>query len=457
MTLQETILETIEYRLVLVQPETRKILALDSTGACHLPTVRVPPWTRPAEQLCKAAKNAWGLQIFVLDLLIDGTSSPNCAVAEVLFANRRTDLKAVRLDMIEDSKLNEEERVQVAKVLSDKTESPLSRVGWIDQAILWIETDTGKKLASRSGIEQYNAGFAFSLIRFRTEDDWHYWLKATGEPNAHEFAITRLLSELGGAYLPEMISSRSEWNAWLMSGETNPVTELPSNPLELFRLLGDAVESMAELQMRTHGRGVDLLKAGAYDQGIGVFRGHSEELFEYIGESMASQTSTKAARLDKTRLQEIRSIFEAVCCRVEELDFPETIVHGDMNGGNILTGCGHCQFIDWCEAYVGNPLITFQHLLLFNRIENPELKDFVTAVLKDRYRNVWLAACDPTAIDEGFLYMPMIAVASSLYGRGNWLDSSTRNASHRQKYARNLARHMDQAARDPELLEALGF
>jgi Phosphotransferase enzyme family len=454
MTLEETNLETVEYRLVLVQPDSREILALDAVGAWHLPIVRIPQWTRPAVELRKTVRNSWDLHILVLETFMDGASA-FCAIAELLYPNNSSELKAVPLGMIDDSELSEEERVQVASLLSDNSKHFFSTIGWLDQVALWLEAETGRKLTSKIDIEQYNAGGGFSLVCFHTEDEWRYWLKATGDPNAHELAITCLLSELGGAYLPEMIASRPAWNAWLMSGEAKPITELPADPLELFRLLEDAVESMAELQMRTEGRTADLLRAGAFDQSMESFQTRSGELFEYLHEAMAAQTSTKAAPIDKIRLEELRTIFEAACRRVEELDLPQTIVHGDMNYGNILTGCGHSQFIDWCEAYVGNPLITLQHLLLLNKVQNPELRQFMNSLLKDRYRTVWPAACDPAAIDEGFLYMPLLAVASSLYGRGDWLHSQHRDDARRWSYARSLARHLDRAARDPQLLEAL--
>jgi hypothetical protein len=63
--------------------------------------------------------------------------------------------------------------------------------------------------------------------------------------------------------------------------------------------------------------------------------------------------------------------------------------------------------------------------------------------------------CDPAEIDDGFVYMPILAVASTLYGRGDWLTTSQRDDPRRQAYARNLTRHMDHAANDPALLEAL--
>jgi hypothetical protein len=455
MAVGKVILESIEYLVVLVQPDSRMVLALVAAGSYLLPHVRIPQRARPAEELRNAIKDEFGLHVFVLELLASPGGSPPCAVAEVLTQNANSQLQAVKLEQISNSELSEQHRGQVASLLFGANGCPFAQVGWIDEAIAWMESATHRRLLSKSGIDQFNAGGRFTLVRFHTEDDGHYWLKATGEPNAHELSITRLLSVLGGDYLPEMISSRPAWNAWLMSGEAKGIDELPTDPFQLFRLLEDAVESMASLQIRTEGRRLDLLDAGAFDQGIGFFHRHSAALFDYLEEAMSSQTSTKAPRLEKTRLQEIQTIFEDVCRRMEDLGIPDTIVHGDMNHGNILTGVGHCQFIDWSEAYVGNPLISLQHLLLLNKAENPEIRSFIDRALKARYRDVWLALCAPAVFDDGLVFMPVLAVASSLFGRCDWLTTSERRNPNRQSQARNLARHMDREARAPELLEAL--
>jgi hypothetical protein len=452
---EELILEMIEYSVVLVQPHARRVLALDAVGGYRLPRVRIPENTRRAEQLRKAIMNACGLHVLILDLLAAHDGSPLCAVAEVLVPDPNSELEEVKMEQIASPELSELQRARLASLLSGDTDSPFAQIGWIEEAIGWMESVTHRQLSSKSGIEQYNVGGPFSLVRFHTDDDGHYWLKATGEPNAHELAVTSLLSKLGEDYLPEMISSRSAWNAWLMSGQASGVTELPSDPIELFRLLEDAVESMAELQMKTAGHGLDLRRAGAFDQSREVFQAHSEALFDYLERAMNLQTSTKAPRLEKRRLQQIRAIFENVCRRMEELGLPETVVHGDLNDGNILTGLGHCQFIDWCEAYVGNPLISLQHLLLLNRVESAETSGFINRVLKERYRDVWTAMCYPEDLEVGFVYMPILAAASALYGRGDWLTTSERDETHRQAHARCLARHMDRAARAPELLLTL--
>jgi len=170
---------------------------------------------------------------------------------------------------------------------------------------------------------------------------------------------------------------------------------------------------------------------------------------------MSLQTSTKVSRLEKKRIREIHTIFDEVCQRMEDLGIGESIVHGDLNCGNIVIGVGHCQFIDWSEAYFGNPLISLQHLLLLNTAGSADLRDLSNQILKERYLEAWMDRCDPDALREGFVYMPMLAIGSALYGRGDWLRSPTRSDSRHQSYARSLARHMDRAAQETQLTEAL--
>jgi hypothetical protein len=457
MGFQESIAETTDYRLILVQPDSRKVLTIKTMDGHCLPSVGIPPWTRPAKELQRAIQARWKLHVIILDLLASPDGGPFCAVAEVLPSEKSAELGAVAFEQLEIPELSEQQRTQLGTLPDGGSlnNSPFSQIGWIDQAITWVESETGRKLSSKSQIEQYNASGAFSLVRFPMEDDSSYWLKATGTPNAHEPSITRLLSELGGDYLPEFIASKPEWNAWLMSGEVTHAEELPTEPYKLFCFLNGAVKAMGELQMKTQRRRNDLLEAGAFDQSIEVFREHSEALFDYLEEAMSFQSSTKVPRLERSRLQNIRMIFETVCRYMEDLDLPETIVHGDLNCGNILIGCGHCRFIDWCEAHVGSPLVSLQHLLLLNKSEHPETRRQINLLLKERYLKIWAASCHPDVLNEGFICMPLLSIVSTLYGRGDWLNAPKRNDPRRMCYARTLARHMDRATREREFLEAL--
>src|SRR5271156_4575626 len=94
MTVQETIVETTEYRLVLVLPESRKILAISCVDGYRLPTIGVLQWARPAEQLREAIHAVWKLHVLILDFL---HGSSQCAVAEVLIPGQPPGLEAVLL------------------------------------------------------------------------------------------------------------------------------------------------------------------------------------------------------------------------------------------------------------------------------------------------------------------------------------------------------------------------
>jgi hypothetical protein len=240
-----------------------------------------------------------------------------------------------------------------------------------------------------------------------------------------------------------------------MAEEACGVSVLPTEPDDLLRLLGQAVESLAELQLKTVGLDQTLIDAGAFDQRLPVLCTDADALFAYAAEAMSLQTSTKVPRIETNRLQEIRKLLEEACLRAECLEMPSMILHGDMNLGNLVFARERCQFIDWCEGYVGHPFITFQHLLLLNPIEAPMVRASVNEVLRGIYRRAMRTVCDSRQIDEGLTCMPLLAAASALYGRGDWLRSDSRRAPHRYAHARNMVRHMDHAVRVPTLFDAL--
>lgn len=312
----------------------------------------------------------------------------------------------------------------------------------------WMRREVGHEVDFTGEQRQYNAGGGFALIRFDTRKGPAYWLKATGDPNRHEFHITEKLAELCPEFMPQRIAARADWNAWLM--------EDAGCPLDLWTLtaLEQAVYSMAMLQQRTIGRSNAFLAAGAFDQRLCVLRAHLAELFEYLDEAMARQTSTKVQPIEKRRLWEMARILQDACFRMEALGIPDTIVHNDINSGNILFNGRHCVFTDWCETAVGNPFLTFQHLCLLQPDDGEG--DWIPRLRKS-YAQCWLDRLSPHQIDLALMLARLLAVLSHLYGRGAWLRSSQRNERRVESYARALARHMDRAAQDPQLLEALCY
>jgi hypothetical protein len=436
-----------EYRIVLVRSGSHAIWTKHESDRLRLPRVAIPRWTRMARQLQQAIESVWGIRVVILDILPHGEGSAPCAIAEILSSESVDGLAAVGMDEIAREEMTSKELEVLKAVLSGRVgRGPFSRVGWINEATDWISTELGHKNAVIGEVCQYNASPSFALVRFAMHAGPAYWLKATGEPNAHEFKITRLLTKLCPGCLPGQIGVREDWNAWLM--------EDAGQPLESWTLpaLEKAVSSMAMLQAKMLGQTKNLMAAGACDQRVLVLREYIAGLVEYLDEIMMKQSSTRVLPIGYRRLEQIASIVRDACLCMEMLEIPDTPVHNDMNSGNILFHGTDCVFTDWCEIGVGNPFLTFQYLCLLK----PRDTDYWIPSLHEIYKECWLGYLSPSQIDRAFALMPVLAILACLCWRGVWLHSARRHDSHVESYARSLARHLDRATQDPRLLEVLG-
>ncbi|WP_396270685.1 phosphotransferase [Granulicella paludicola] len=236
-----------------------------------------------------------------------------------------------------------------------------------------------------------------------------------------------------------------------MSEDGHPVGESEHAPLPL-SFLQSAVRSLAALQISTMARQREFFQAGVSDHTSNVLAAHGRELFDFLEMAMALQTSVRVPRVDVSRLREILEILGRVSDYAARMPIPDSVLHGDLNLGNILQCASHCQFIDWSDAFFGNPLITFEHLLLLNRTASPDELRHRERSLRDLYVSTMSTVCDPERIRKAFALSPLLAAASTLYGRGKWLSTPERNDPRRQAFGRTLARHMDRAANDPRLL-----
>ncbi|HEY2470920.1 MAG TPA: hypothetical protein VGI45_24210 [Terracidiphilus sp.] len=443
----DTTLEQDTYRVVLVRSGSCMLWTSREKGAFPLPRVAIPRWRRPAEQLQQAIEAGWHLRAIVLDVLSKGSDSTPCAVVEILSPEPQGNLIPVSIDDVLEEEMTSEEREVIKVIISGDVRSrgPFSRLGWVDEALEWMQEVVGRSIRFTGEVRQYNASGSFALARFATQTGPRFWLKATGEPNVHEFSISKMLAQTSPEFLPRRIAERRDWNAWLMEDAGDPLDFWTMPALER------AVSSMALLQRGTIGRTSAFLAAGAFDQRVSVLVSHLAELVEYLDEAMAKQVSAKVPRIGKRRLLQIASIVEDACCRMEALDIPDTLVHNDMNLGNVLFRGTSCVFTDWCETGVGNPFLGFERLCLLRLGSGEDCG----SQLRESYRQGWLHCLSSTQIEAAFLLAPIVAILAFLYGRGAWLHTPRQNPAYAESYVRALARHLDRAAQDSRLLEVL--
>lgn len=437
--------ETVEYRVALVGPSGPQLMVAVKPDGYRLPRVKIPRWSRPAEEINDALRRDWQLNTLVLTILYAGGEKSACAIAEVFRSAEGSvprNLALRDIDHLSDSDLNESERVSIRNVIAGdgSIAGPFSHRGWFTEVQAWIrESIQGRRGEFSNDFRQYNASNRFALLRLGTTDGERYWFKATGAPNMHECALTVELSKLFPEYLPKLIAVHEDWNAWLTADAGRPLGS--SYTLEL---LTAAVEALADLQIRSIEYIPLLVAAGCMDRSLKAVQQHLPEMFAFLENAMRNQTSTKAKPLEPARLRDIRAVLERTCAAMEELQIPSCLVNGDINLDNILDDGTRLSFTDWAEGGIGNPFLTLQQLIQ-HVIREGEHFDWVPR-LCDTYKTVWRTRLTSAQIDSALILMPLLTMVDYLHGRGDWLDSSRRDDAGFQSFARTMSRCMDRAA-----------
>lgn len=115
----------------------------------------------------------------------------------------------------DEAQLTQNSLAELEDYRASEKAGPLARPGWLRELFHWTREQVmplGVQLTG--GFRQLNASPTFSLLRLETEGG-ALWFKATGEPNAHELALTLAISRLFPRYVPRVLAVHHSWNGWL--------------------------------------------------------------------------------------------------------------------------------------------------------------------------------------------------------------------------------------------------
>jgi len=444
--------EVQNFRLLLAHPWSRRIL-VPNQALPRLTRIAIPKWTRTAHYLTKMLQQQWGSNFVVIDFIDNDQAVAPVVVVEV--RSQEWDFYSAGFLSIEEAALHHDltsaEQMTINKIIAGDTNGrgPFSRIGWVDDAQCWIRQSLGQpQLSFSNNIHQLNAGGSFSLARFTSDSGTAYWLKAVRHPNTHELEVTRTLARLYPEFLPPLIAARTDWNAWVTEEVGQPL-ETNFGPSELER----SVRCLADLQIATTAHLDTLLQAGCFDLRTDALGHHLCSLSKYLANAMDRQTSTKAPPMSPDSLSALTVLLDRALAKLDALLIPDALIHNDLNSGNILIESSRAVFIDWSEACIGNPFLTFQNLLAYAS-ESEDISGSCSEITQV-YAERWSSILPRYQIDLAIILSRPLAVAAYLIGRDPSFNAPFRHLEHVQSYARSLARTMDRFTKSPEFLEAL--
>ena len=439
------------YRIVLLQKAGSEILVSGERPPFMLPCVEIPRWERVAENLTVAVRNRYAIS--AICLFTPDRSAATADSKEPLYqvmearegAIGATDeMRWLPVNSLSDRSFADEQDLlamntmlrQVAEFQSGAIAGPFGRPGWIEELFSWVQREVESYGLRLSGeFRQLNASPTFALLRVETNGQ-ALWFKAVGEPNLREFGISVRLASLFPGFVPTIIATHPAWHAWLtteFAGST--LDEVPdSSAWEL------AAHTLAELQIASIGKADQLLEAGCRDLRVARLLTLVDPFMEVMSQLMEQQRKIPPPVLGRKELHKLGTRIKDALSAWTQLNIPDTLGHLDFNPGNILCSADQCFFLDWAEAYVGPPFLTFQYLLEHLRQVSAH-GVICPEPLTDRYASSWLPRVRPSDLITAQRITPLLA-AFSCCAASDWTEALHRRDESFAGYLRSLTRRL---------------
>ena len=452
------------WRILLFARNGAEMLLFRTLSGFRLPELRIPRWQRTAPNLNAEAKRVWQLDtvaLFPLKVNPANGGSPGCTyhVMEVCrpeeLARFAPDCLTVS-DLKEDSFADPRDFLAVRRAMrfegpsSKESLEAFAEFGSFEKLCQWVRSQLQSVgLRWNSHFCQLQASPSFALIRFETDRE-AVWFKAVGQPNVHEFLITTTLAARLPKYVPEIFATHEACNGWLMR-EAAGASLLQSADISDWQ---KAAASLAELQIASMSRSDEILAAGARDLRSHRLKNQMDSFFVLANRLMRQQTKITPPPLSGAALCQLERDLDRVLEQLTCLDIPDALGHLDCNPGNIIVSPFGCTFLDWAEACVGNPFLTFQYLLEFFRQAIPNDPEAERSLIA-AYTLRWESILDTEQIHNALKLIP----APAAFAHGATIVAGLRAQEIVEPKAaaslRSLARRIQREIEELRMLEVL--
>jgi hypothetical protein len=439
------------YRLVVFNQTGSAVLLHFGNSGYHLPLIEIPPFTRPAQQITgflRECRQTSSIFLFSGELGQDpsahyfavlqtqGKISPTQEGIEWFPVRHALE----RLSAGEERGVLDSSFAKANRSVEASITQPFARLHWMRDLQNWVSMVIAPLGLSLRGFEQINGSEDFCLTRFDTTLR-PVWFKAVGEPNAHEFPITITLSRLFPEYLPSILASHPTCHGWLMDDGGGKTL----NETNCLATYGDVAETLASLQIQSTEKISNLLQAGCKDLRARSLIEVVDPFFDAMNELMRQQTRVSPPVLSRHKLSDLGSTLKDALSSLDSLGFPDTLGHGDFNPGNIIVSGNRCVFVDWAEAHVGHPFLTFEYLLSHLRKDCPEAAEFEHFIWT-AYLQRWKYVVSAQTISAALVFTPLVAVYAYAVADKIWCSPTRLENPRTRAYLRSLTRHMQREA-----------
>lgn len=251
---------------------------------------------------------------------------------------------------------------------------PWARRGWHKQAAAWIETQLAQAGHPLTGPVQPVRQWSLScVLRAQTAVGPFYFKTVAELPLfVNEAALVTKLAQLYPRHVvtPLAIDGEKDW--MLLPELTNMVGwGAPLAQRQVF------LEQFGRLQVTAVAHVDELLAAGCLDRRLNWLAAQIKPLItaEFVQPYLTTE--------EQTQLQARIPQLQRLCSELAAFAIPETLVHGDLHGGNVAVQGDDFIYFDWTDACISHPFFDMLNIFM-------ERDTAVQTQLRDAYLAQWL-------------------------------------------------------------------
>ena len=442
------------WRMVILTSKSSELLVLENQHQFALPEVLVPRDQRLAWHLNKQVKRLWQLSILSIVPInttptAEETDSTQYHIAELVPSESPlpsgmccVDASSLKPDAFRDSgDFDALSAFLNPSFRSELEDGPFARAGWFTEVSAWVQSVAKSRgLEWNTRFEQFHAAPSFSLIRFDTSPR-ALWFKAVGDPNTREFHITRVLAHRFPDYVPRLVAVRPECNGWLAEECAGDILA-DVFELDLWR---KAARALAQLQIESVPHVNELLQTGAHPLSLLLSDSASKRFLRVGAQLFPADSKREPFDPSPEELVEVDLRVRELVTHAQSIGVPDTLGHLDLNAGNIVVSPEHCAYLDWAEAYVGLPFLSFEYLLQAFR-RNFGRGSPNEALVVETYVTAWERVLSRDMVREAWALTPVLALYAYTIRCMAASEHCLNDAPHLANYVRSLIRKLKNEA-----------
>lgn len=274
-----------------------------------------------------------------------------------------------------------------------------ARLGWRDAALAWVReraAAAGYQLTAPP--EQFKVSLWSAVYRVPAEPAALYF-KAAAPMFAYEAAVTHVLGERLGTWVPRVIAADAAHGWLLIEDSGTMLRERVETPEGQRRFAEEALRALAAMQQASAVHVAELLAAGCPDYRL-------ETLPERFGALVADRETLQVGQPGGVPEDEYAALtalgpeVERICERLAAFGIPRTLHHDDLGPGNMLESPdGGLLLFDWGECGVAHPFCSLMIPLRWAKIVL-DSDEAALERMREAYLSAWGAFGSPERLRE---------------------------------------------------------